>query len=167
MNDIVPGGLLNGHAIVLAQADDKALMVKVNGGKQRSLEEPSSEPVIRGPRDGFIENISTNIGLIRNRLKTTRLKWNPVTVGELSQTEVVLTYIVGIVSESLVEEVRARVTPDRIDGIIDSAYIEEFIEDNPYTPFPLVHSTERPDVVAAEVLEGKIAITAWIPARSL
>ncbi|MBW7453127.1 spore germination protein [Paenibacillus sepulcri] len=150
--------VLNGHAIVLTRADSNAMMVKVNGNKQRSLEEPSSEPVIRGPRDGFIENLSTNIGLLRSRLKTSRLKMESNTIGELSQTQVVITYIVGIVPESLVEEVRKRVTRIQIDGILDSGYVEEFIEDLPYSPFPQVHSTERPDVVAAELLEGKIAI---------
>jgi spore germination protein KA len=134
-------------------------MVKANSAKaQRNLEEPSSEPVIRGPRDGFIENISTNIGLIRRRIKTPRLKTESITLGELTQTQVVLTYIEGIVSESIVEEVRKRVSRIQIDGIIDSGYIEEFIEDSPFTPFPQVHSTERPDVVAAELLEGKVAI---------
>ena len=125
---------------------------------QRSLEEPSSEPVIRGPRDGFIENISTNIGLIRSRLKTSRLKMESFTVGELSQTQVVITYIEGIVSDSLVEEVRKRVTRIQVDGVLESGYIEGFIEDFPYSPFPQVQSTERPDVVAAGLLEGKIAI---------
>ncbi|TFE22706.1 spore germination protein [Cohnella luojiensis] len=150
--------LLNGHAAVLTVGDGDAMMVKVTGTPQRSLEEPSSEPVIRGPRDGFIENISTNMGLIRKRIKTSRLKMESITLGELTQTQVVITYIVGIVSESVVEEVRKRVSRIHIDGILDSGYIEEFIEDSPFSPFPLVHSTERPDVVAAELLEGKIAI---------
>lgn len=150
--------VLNGHAVVLTIGDSNAMIAKVNGTSQRSLEEPSSEPVIRGPRDGFIESISTNIGLIRKRLKTSRLKMESITLGELSQTQVIITYIVGIASESVVEEVRKRLTRIQIDGILDSGYIEEFIEDSPFSPFPLVHSTERPDVVAAELMEGKIAI---------
>ncbi|MGO4268471.1 spore germination protein [Paenibacillus sp. TAF58] len=150
--------ILNGHAAVLAIGDSHAMIANVIGTSQRSLEEPSSEPVIRGPRDGFIENISTNIGLIRKRIKSSRLKMESITLGELTQTQVVITYIVGIVSESVVEEVRKRLTRIQIDGILESGYIEEFIEDSPFSPFPLVHSTERPDVVAAELLEGKIAI---------
>lgn len=157
VTDIV-SHVLKGYAAVLTIGDSNALMVKVSGTAQRSLEEPSSEPVIRGPRDGFIEKISTNIGLIRNRIKTSRLKMESITLGELTQTQVVISYIVGIVSESVVEEVRKRLTRIQIDGILDSGYIEGFIEDSPFSPFPLVHSTERPDVVAAELLEGKIAI---------
>ncbi|MBM7564867.1 spore germination protein [Paenibacillus sacheonensis] len=150
--------VLSGYAAVLTRADDRAVLVKAAGTKQRSLEEPSSEPVIHGPRDGFIENISTNMGLLRNRLRTPRLKMESFTIGELSQTAVIISYIAGIAAESLVEEVRKRVTRIQIDGILDSGYVEEFIEDLPYSPFPQVHSTERPDVVAAELLEGRIAI---------
>ncbi|ACT01559.1 GerA spore germination protein [Paenibacillus sp. JDR-2] len=150
--------ILDGYAAVLTDTDSKAILVKANGVKHRSLEEPSSEQVIRGPRDGFIENIATNIGLIRGRLKTARLKMEPVIIGDLTQTQVVMTYIDGIAEDSLIEEVRKRVSRIQIDGILDSGYIEEFIEDLPYSPFPQVHSTERPDVVVAELLEGKAAI---------
>ncbi|KRF21795.1 spore gernimation protein GerA [Paenibacillus sp. Soil787] len=150
--------VLTGHAAVLTLGSSDAMLVNVNSKSQRSLEEPPSEPVIRGPRVGFIENISMNIGLIRSRIKTSRLKMESYTIGELSQTQVVITYIEGIASKAVVEEVRNRITRIQIDGILDSGYIEEFIEDNPYSPFPLVHSTERPDVVAAELLEGKIGI---------
>jgi spore germination protein len=150
--------VLTGHAAVLSRGNSEVLLVNVTSKSQRGLEEPPSEPVIRGPRDGFIEKISTNIGLIRSRIKTSRLKMESYTIGELTQTQVVITYIDGIASEAVVEEVRSRVSRIVIDGIIDSGYIEEFIEDNPYSPFPLVHSTERPDVVAAELLEGKVGI---------
>ncbi|OAS15742.1 spore germination protein [Paenibacillus oryzisoli] len=150
--------VLKGQAAVLTTGNCDAMLVKVNSKSHRSLEEPSSEPVIRGPRDGFIENLSTNIGLIRSRIKSSRLKMECFTIGELTLTEVVITYIAGIASEGVIEEVRDRISRIRIDGIIDSGYVEEFIEDSPYSPFPLVHSTERPDVVAAELLEGKIAI---------
>lgn len=155
--DIVKA-VLTGHAAVLTLGSNEAMLVNVTSKTQRSLEEPPSEPVIRGPRDGFIEKISTNMGLIRSRIKSSRLKMESYTIGELTQTQVVITYIVGIASEAVVEEVRNRVTRIQIDGILDSGYIEEFIEDNPFSPFPLVHSTERPDVVAAELLEGKVGI---------
>lgn len=152
------GQLLGGYAIILLPGETAAIAVKASGTKLRSLEEPSSEPVIRGPRDGFIENIAVNIGLIRSRIRTSRLKTESFTLGELTQTQVVITYISGVASSSLVEEVKARVKRIQIDGILDSGYVEEFIEDLPYSPFPQVHSTERPDVVAAELLEGRIAI---------
>ncbi|WP_308639904.1 spore germination protein [Paenibacillus silvisoli] len=150
--------VLNGYAAVLPSDNDSAMLVKASGSKQRSLEEPSSEPVIRGPRDGFIENIATNMGLLRNRLKTPKLKLESFTLGEFTQTQVIMAYVDGIASEALIEEVRERVSRIKMDGILDSGYVEEFIEDMPYSPFPQIHSSERPDVVAAELLEGRIAI---------
>ena len=150
--------VLSGHAAILPEGESSAMIASVYGKAERSIEEPSSEPVIRGPREGFIESISTNMGLLRSRLKTSRLKMESITLGELSQTQVVITYIVGIATESVVEEVRKRVTRIQIDGVIESGYIEEFIEDFPFSPFPQIHSTERPDVVAAGLLEGKVAI---------
>lgn len=150
--------VLSGHAAVLSEGESSAMIASVYGKAERSIEEPSSEPVIRGPREGFIESISTNMGLLRSRLKTSRLKMESITLGELSQTHVVITYIVGIATDSVVEEVRKRVTRIQVDGVIESGYVEEFIEDFPFSPFPQIHSTERPDVVAAGLLEGKVAI---------
>lgn len=151
--------VLEGHAAVIANGESDALIVKSSGAhSQRSPEEPTSEPVIRGPRDGFVENITTNISLLRKRIKSSRLKTESVKIGQLTQTEIVIAYIAGLAPESLLDEVRTRVTRIQIDGIIDSGYIEECIEDEPYSLFPQVHSTERPDVVASELLEGRIGI---------
>ncbi|MFD0671096.1 spore germination protein [Cohnella sp. GCM10027633] len=151
--------VLEGHAALFTNGESDALIVKSSGSAaQRSPEEPTSEPVIRGPRDGFIESISTNIALIRKRIKSSRLKTESFKIGRLTQTETVITYIDGIASESMLDEIRKRVTRIQIDGVIDSGYIEEFIEDDPYSLFPQVHSTERPDVVASELLEGRIGI---------
>ncbi|WP_261305012.1 spore germination protein [Paenibacillus andongensis] len=157
LNDLVRY-MLDGHVAVLTFGENKALTFAVNINVHRSLEEPPSEPVIRGSRDGFIENISINIKLLRGRLKTSRLKMEYITLGELSQTRVVITYIEGIAADSVVEEVRKRVSGIQVDGVLDSGYIEEFIEDFPLTVFPQIQSTERPDVVAACLLEGRAAI---------
>ncbi|MBB6732117.1 spore germination protein [Cohnella sp. CBP 2801] len=150
--------VLSGYAIILTTGDNRAMSVSVPGKAKRGLEEPSSEPVVRGPRDGFIENISTNVGLIRGRLKTSRLKLETLTIGELTQTEVMIAYIEGVADAAVVDEVRKRVGDIRIDGLLESNNIEEMIEDVTFTPFPQMQSTERPDVVAAGLLGGNIAI---------
>ncbi|MDD9268480.1 spore germination protein [Paenibacillus sp. GCM10023248] len=150
--------LLNGHAAIFAKGTHTALVAQISGIAKRSLEESSSEPVIRGPKDGFIENIYTNIGLIRNRLKTSRLKMESMIIGELTQTNVVITYITGLASEEMIDSVKSKLAQSQTDGILESGYIEEFIEEYSFSPFPQVNTTERPDVVVAALLDGKIAI---------
>lgn len=150
--------LLSGQVAILAAENTCAMTAAVNGRVHRNPEEPPSELVVRGPREGFIENISTNIGLLRSRIKSSRLKMENFTVGELTQTNVVIAYVDGIAEGNVVEEVRKRVTSIQIDGVLESGYIEAFIEDLPISPFPQVNSTERPDVIAAGLLKGKVAI---------
>ncbi|MCL6547782.1 MAG: spore germination protein [Alicyclobacillus sp.] len=150
--------ILKGDAALLADREDQALIASIKGWEMRSIEEPQTERVIRGPREGFTETIRTNTTLLRRRIRTPRLKTEPLTIGQVTQTDVVLAYIEGIVADGLVEEVRKRLTRIRIDSVLESGYLEEFIEDRPFSPFPQVQDTERPDVVAAHLLEGKVAI---------
>ena len=151
-------GILKGKLALLMDGQKNALLADYQGFEQRSVTEPSSEVTIRGPRDGFTESLRVNTTLIRRRIRSTRLKMETLTVGELSQTDVVVAYIEGIAMDSIIEEVRKRVKNIEIDGVLESEYIEEFIEDVPYSPFPQVQNTERPDIVAANLLEGKVAI---------
>ncbi|MFF2015289.1 spore germination protein [Paenibacillus sp. NPDC058177] len=150
--------ILEGDVAIIIPGRKSVMSFSIPDLPKRSLEESSSEPVIRGPKDGFIENISTNISLIRTRLKTSKLKVEFITVGRYSQTRIAITYLKGTAQEKIVDEVRKRLNSIQLDDVLESAYIEEFIEDQPYSPFPQVHSTERPDVVVAELLEGKVAI---------
>ncbi|MGG1553362.1 spore germination protein [Paenibacillus ferrarius] len=150
--------LLNGHAAIFHKDHDTALVAQVNGIAKRSLEESSSEPAIRGPKDGFIENLNVNMGLIRSRIKTPRLKMESLTIGELTQTKVVITFITGLATETMIEEVRRKLEQIQTDGILETGYIEEFIEEYSFSPFPQVNTTERPDVAVAALLDGKIAI---------
>ncbi|REE69714.1 spore germination protein KA [Paenibacillus taihuensis] len=152
------GHILEGYAAVLTQGSCKVLTVSLPGTSHRSIEESSTEPVIRGAKDGFIEQLSTNLSLIRLRLKTPKLKIEYITLGEHTRTRVAVLYLEGIAQDSLVDEVRRRVKPIQLNGVVDSEYIEECIEDQPFSPFPQLQSTERPDVVTAELLEGRVAI---------
>lgn len=104
------------------------------------------------------ENLRTNTSLIRRRLKTPQLKMEAMKVGRLSNTNVVITYLEGIAEQSLIEEVRERIDRNDIDAILESGYIEELIQDNPFSVFPQANNTERPDKVEAYLLEGKIGI---------
>lgn len=150
--------ILKGHAVLLFNNECLGLSAELKGGNVRGVEEPSSEPVVKGPREGFTEALRTNTSMVRRKLKTHRLKMESLTVGELSQTHIVISYIAGTVKDTIVQEVRSRIGRIKIDAVLESGYIEEFIEDAPHSPFPTVQSTERPDIVAANLVEGKVAI---------
>jgi Bacillus/Clostridium GerA spore germination protein. len=150
--------LLSGDSVLFVDGQDKAVCLGLRGGIRRSVAEPETETVVRGPREGFNEHLRTNTSLVRSKIKSPRLKMKSFVIGTETQTNVILTYMVGIVNPRLLEEVENRLSDIRIDGILESGYIEEFIQDQGYSPFPQVQTTERPDTVAAAILEGRIAI---------
>lgn len=150
--------ILHGDAALLVDGESSALLLEARAFEHRGVDEPQTESVIRGPREGLVESLRTNTSLIRRRIRTPQLKFDLVRVGRLSRTDIVVAYIRGIAPDVLVEEVRRRVSRIDIDAILDSAYVEELIEDDPYSPFPQVLATERPDIVAAHLLEGKVAV---------
>ncbi|MGG6311343.1 spore germination protein [Paenibacillus macerans] len=151
-------GILRGNIAILTDGENKALLAGLKGFEKRGVEEPAAELSVRGPRDGFTETLRINTSLIRRRIRSDKLKMEPLTLGEFSQTDIVIAYIEGIVSNEVLEEVRRRIRRIQIDGILESGYIEEFIEDVPWSPFPQIQNTERPDVVCSSLLEGKVAI---------
>lgn len=150
--------LSNGLPILLRDQEATGLAFGLNKWEKRSIEEPVAESGIRGPREGFTETLRTNTSLIRRIVKSPLLKTEQMKIGGYTQTNVVIAYIEGLVDMTLVEEVRTRLNRIRIDGILESGYIEELIEDMPYSPFPQLISTERPDVTCANLLEGRVAI---------
>lgn len=157
MREVI-NGVLKANIAVLTDGNGQGLVADLKGFEKRSIEEPSAEVSVRGPREGFTETLRVNTSLVRRRIRSPRLKMEPYTIGELTQTDIAITYIEGIAPNSVLEEVRKRVQRIQIDGVLDSAFIEEFIEDLPFSPFPQVQNTERPDVVCASLLEGKVAI---------
>ncbi|NEY20301.1 spore germination protein [Bacillus ginsengihumi] len=154
----VTNGILKGNVAILVDGTSKALVAELKGFEKRSIEEPVAETSVRGPRDGFTEILRINTSLIRRRIRSVKLKLEPITIGQITQTDIVIAYIDGIAPNTVIEEVRKRIRRIQVDGVMESSYIEEFIEDFTWTPFPQVQNTERPDVVCSSLLEGKIAI---------
>ncbi len=150
--------ILNGCTIVFIDGCEKALMCETRGWIQRSIDEPQNEAIAKGPHSGFNETLLTNVTLIRRYIKDPNLHFEPLTVGRASRTNVVVAFIDGISDNNIVEEVKRRLKGIDIDGVLDSSYIAEFISDSPLSPFATILSTERPDKVAANMLEGKVAI---------
>ncbi|WP_394238660.1 spore germination protein [Niallia oryzisoli] len=151
-------GILKANVGVVIDGEDKAMLAELPGFEKRSIEEPATEVTIRGPKDGFTESLRTNTTLLRRRIRSTKLKFESFTIGELSQTDVVMAYLDGIAPDSLLEEVRTRIGRIELDALMGSEMLEEFIEDVPYSPFPQIQNTERPDILIANLLEGRIGI---------
>lgn len=150
--------VLSGDTGLLVEGNVVALTLGVRGAEKRSVNEPEGEAVVRGPREGFIENIRTNTSMLRRKLKTPRLKMKSLVIGRETNTNIVLAFMEGIADPQIVEEVSRRISNIDIDGILESGYIEELIQDNIYSPFPQIMYSERPDTVAAALLEGRVAI---------
>lgn len=151
-------GVLGGDTALFVGNHPKAILMGIRGPEKRSIDEPQTESVVRGPREGFVENLRTNTSLIRRKLKTPRLKMKAMTLGAESNTSIVISYLEDIAMPSSVEELLKRLKKIEIDAVLESGYIEELIQDNAYSPFPQVQYTERPDVVAAALLQGRIAV---------
>jgi hypothetical protein len=147
-----------GNPVLLIDQQSEGFALGLSNWEKRSIDEPTGEAVIRGPREGFTESLGTNLALLRRKIRSPQLKMKSMKIGEYTQTEVVISYIEGIADQALIQEVETRLSRIKVDGILETSYIEEFIEDNPYSPFPQVLDTERPDAVAANLLEGRVAI---------
>ena len=150
--------LLAGACVIISSRERGAVAVMTKNEDGRSPNEPETENVVRGPHEGFTENGGANAALLRRRIKTAHLKKEDFTVGGLSGTEVSIMYLDGVAREDVVREVRRRIEKIKINGVVDSGYVEAYIQDGKYAVYPTVGNSERPDKVAAKILEGRVAV---------
>lgn len=150
--------LLSGNSLLFLEGCEEAIGLSTQAFKERGVEQPQTEQVIQGPREGFIESLGTNISLLRKRMRSTNLRIKLMQLGQETATNVVFCYCEGIVNPELVDEVERRLRVVDTDAIYGAGYLEQFIEDNHYSPFPQVQNTERPDKVVAAMLEGRVSI---------
>ncbi|WP_244865001.1 spore germination protein [Xylanibacillus composti] len=150
--------LLSGSCLLFADGWTGAMVADFKGGPYRSVDEPASEAMIRGPRTGFIENITTNIALLRRIVVDPNLRLDSYVIGKRSKTRVVLAYVDGVVPPDLVAEVKRRLDSFSLDTVPESGAIEQLIQDSFLSPFPQIRHTERPDKVSANLYQGKVAI---------
>lgn len=156
--DACISSLLDGQCLLIPLNQEAALTYDVYKVQTRSITEPNAEAAIRGPREGFIESLNGNVALIRKRLKSEQLVFESITIGTKTKTKLYLVFMDQIAPTSIVNEFRRRLHAIQTDSILESAYIEEWIQDRTFTPFPQLLSTERPDAVTAKLLEGQVAI---------
>ncbi|CCC57936.1 spore germination protein [Caloramator australicus] len=150
--------ILMGKAVLFIDGELEVLIFNVKENNLRSIEEPSSETIVRGPREGFNESLITNLHLIRNRIPHPDLKFVFKEIGRYTKTPICIAYISSIASDKILQEVKKRLDEINIDGILDSGYIADLICDHPLCTFQTIGYTERPDVVCGKLLEGRIAI---------
>jgi spore germination protein len=150
--------ILSGETAIFVEEVLQVFIVDSKGWKSRTIEEPQTEATIRGPREGFTEDIRTNTALVRRRIRDTHLRFESFVIGTRSKKDVFLVYLDGIVHPELIKEARRRLNSIHIDDIEGSSQIEHWITDSYLSPFPIIQNTERPDKVTGALIQGKLAI---------
>ena len=151
-------GCLSGETIFIVEGCTQALLVNTRGWERRSVSEPETESVIRGPREGFTESLRTNTALLRRKIKTPGLTMEAMKLGRRTRTDICIVYVKGVCEPALIHRLRRRLHRIDTDAILESGYIEQYIEDAPFSLFPTVGYSEKPDVVAAKLLEGRVGV---------
>jgi stage V sporulation protein AF len=151
--------VLSGLIVVVVEGYEQGLVVDVRSYPGRTPMEPDTEKVVRGSRDGFVENIIINTALTRRRIRDERLRFEIMRVGERGKTDIAIGYIEGVANQDLVEIIRKELQAIKIDGLtMADKTIEEFLLKQGYNPFPLIRYTERADIAATHILEGHVII---------
>jgi len=152
--------LLSGHIGVFTMKKDDIFLVSMHDPKERAIEEPKSELIVRGSHAGFIERLTTNIQIIRSIINDSHLVVHLLELGTKTKTNTAIIYRDDIVNQEILAEVKRRLSYMNIetDILISPGFIEEFIEDEPFTVFPQILYTERPDRVSANIMDGRIVI---------
>lgn len=147
-----------GNCMLFVDSLDTAFNLDVKGFKQRNIDSPSNEIVVRGSQEAFVENIRTNTSMIRRLVNNENLVMETLTVGQITKTQVSIGYIKSLANEDLVAEVRYRINNLSVDYLISSGQLEQLIQDSPESLFPQMVATERPDKVSNFLLEGRVVI---------
>ncbi len=155
--DII-GAINLGDTVILLDKTNECLIVNTKGWRTRGINEPQDERILQGPREGFDEALMLNAAMLRRKLSTPDLCFERLIVGRKTQTNIFVCYLESVAKEDLIKSVLEKIKKIDIDGILDSNYINELINKNRFSLFKTVGSTERPDIVAARLLEGRIAV---------
>ena len=156
--DKLAAEVLSGNTALFIDGVCGALVAGMKKLSLRAIMEPPGAVAVKGPREGFIEDMKTNMSLVRNRLRTPKLQFKTLTAGRQSKTAIAVGYIEGIADDKVVSEIEKKIGSIDIDGIPDSSYVAKFLAERPYSLFKAAGTTEKPDVLAAKMLEGRVAV---------
>ncbi|MFS0838351.1 spore germination protein [Paenibacillus sp. 1P03SA] len=150
--------LLRGQAVLFKEGSTECYSITVNAEVKRTTEEPQNEKTVRGPHEGFVENMTVNLHLIRKLIKNRHLVIRRYTLGKESRTEVAVAYLSHVAKPELIQEIDRRLRTIAGANILSTDLMEEYIEDKTISPFPQLLTTERPDRAAANLLEGRAVL---------
>lgn len=151
-------GVNSGNCALFIDTLNIAFNIDVKGFKQRSIDSPNNEIVIKGPQEAFVENIRTNTSLIRRIVNSENLVVESVSVGKISQTNCAVCYLSNVANNDLVAEVKYRMNNLGVDSLLSSGQLEQLIEETNRYSIPQILSTERPDKVTKYLFEGRVAV---------
>ncbi|MCY9632703.1 spore germination protein [Paenibacillus thiaminolyticus] len=152
--------LVKGNAVLFIEGKRECFVIEVKAEHNRNVTEPNNEKIVEGSHEGFVENISINLQLVRKHIENRNLVVRRYRLGNDTKIEAVIVYLQNLANPGLVEEVDRRIQNIDADNITASEFIEEYIEDAPFSPFPQLLHTERPDRVIGNLLEGRVALMA-------
>lgn len=152
------GFIMSGFAAILVNGMAAGLAIGVQGFNFRSVSEPDTEVMQRGSREGFVEVIRINISMIRRRMKTPDLRFEMMKIGKKTKTDVCMCYMRSAVSEEILRNVRERLQSIPLETVLESGYIQPYLEDKPLSLFTGVGTCERPDTLCGKMTEGRIGI---------
>lgn len=154
----VEGAIFNGECVLFVDHQPHALICETPAFPKRSIEDTPIESTLTGAHIGFTETGSENIGLIRKQIHNRELKIKEMTVGKRGRTALSIMYLADVANPEMLKELEGRIQKVDVDSVLNAGVLAEYIEDNPYSPFPQLLLTERPDIAAAAILQGKIVV---------
>ncbi|WP_309864963.1 spore germination protein [Desmospora profundinema] len=149
-----------GESVLILDGNREFFVLSTAVVHKRNLSEPENESVIRGPHNGFVEQLTVNLYSIRKRIESPHLTVRFIEVGRVTKTKIAIVYMRDLTNPDLVEEVERRIQSVSSDAVLSPGFIQEFTEDNPYSPFPQHLNTERPDRTVSNLMEGRVALLA-------
>ncbi|MEW8957143.1 spore germination protein [Clostridium sp.] len=155
---VLCSNILKGKTVILIEDSTQAILCNTVSSNYRSIQESITEKSVKAARESFVENIEINLAMIERKISNNKFKVEKYVVGEITNTSVFITYIDGLVEDSILNNVKNKVNAIKSPSMLSIGFIEQLMEDHSLNIFPTAKSTERPDKVAADLLEGKVAI---------
>ncbi len=150
--------VVSGNCVLIVDKIPKAFSFGLKKFEKRAIAEPPTSTVIKGPREGFVESLPVNVSMMRRKLKSPDLRFINLSIGKFSNTLVSICYIDGIADKKLVDKLKMKLKKINIDAVLDSSYVSKFLGEHRRSIFKQVGNTEKPDILAAKILEGRVAI---------